>query len=170
MPAVDYRLPQRISEDLSRGAEGSQSFPVEHALQRIVKQIKFCSFGFMAHPGGRPPVYNNPEELQTEVDKYFTRRRKKTMTGLAIALGFDSRQSLYDYQKREEFSYIINKALLRIENQYEENLHGNNVAGSIFVLKNMGWKDRSEVDHTTDGSPISPVINIQVVEPKTEEE
>lgn len=100
----------------------------------------------MAHPGGRPPVYNNPEELTTEVDKYFADTGKKTMTGLALALGFDSRQSLYDYQKKDEYSYIINKALLRIENQYEEKLTGNNVAGSIFVLKNMGWKDKTETE------------------------
>lgn len=98
----------------------------------------------MAHPGGRPAVYESPELMQADVDIYFSQEGKKTMTGLALALGFDSRQSLYDYQKRDEFSYIINKALLRIENQYEENLHGQNVAGSIFVLKNMGWKDRTE--------------------------
>lgn len=94
----------------------------------------------------RPATYDNPEQMQTEVDKYFEAEGKKTMTGLALALGFDSRQSLYDYQKRDEFSYIINKALLRIECQYEENLSGNNVAGSIFVLKNMGWKDKNETD------------------------
>lgn len=100
----------------------------------------------MAHPGGRPAVYESPEQMQADVDIYFSQDGKKTMTGLALALGFDSRQSLYDYQKKEEFSYIINKALLRIENQYEENLQGNNVAGSIFVLKNMGWKDKSETE------------------------
>jgi hypothetical protein len=95
---------------------------------------------------GRPAIFENPSDMQTEVDLYFASEGKKTMTGLALSLGFDSRQSLYDYQKKEEFSYIINKALLRIECQYEENLSGNNVAGSIFVLKNMGWKDRTETE------------------------
>lgn len=100
----------------------------------------------MAHPGGRPAVYDDPAIMQVDVDIYFSADGRKTMTGLALALGFDSRQSLYDYQKREEFSYVINKALLRIECQYEENLSGNNVAGSIFVLKNMGWKDKTETE------------------------
>jgi hypothetical protein len=95
---------------------------------------------------GRPRVYENADELEIAVDAYFEAEGKKTMTGLALALGFDSRQSLYDYQKNETFSYIINKALLRVECQYEENLSGNNVAGSIFVLKNMGWKDKTEQD------------------------
>lgn len=94
----------------------------------------------------RPRIYNTPEELEERVDDYFSIEGKKTLTGLALFLGFDSRQSIYDYQKKGEFSYIINKALLMVECQYEENLHGNNVAGSIFVLKNMGWKDKSEVE------------------------
>ena len=94
----------------------------------------------------RPRIYESAEEMEKVVDEYFESTGKKTMTGLAIALGFDSRQSLYDYQKREEFSYIINKALLKVECQYEENLSGNNVAGSIFVLKNMGWKDKTETE------------------------
>lgn len=109
----------------------------------------------MADLGGRPAVYEDPSLMQADVDIYFSQEGKKTMTGLALALGFDSRQSLYDYQKRPGFSYIINKALLRIENQYEENLHGQNVAGSIFVLKNMGWKDRTETDITTGGEKLS---------------
>jgi len=104
--------------------------------------------------GGRPAVFESATEMQTEVDLYFASEGKKTMTGLALALGFDSRQSLYDYQKKDEFSYIINKALLRIECQYEENLSGNNVAGSIFVLKNMGWKDKTEQDLHVEGSLI----------------
>jgi len=102
------------------------------------------AFVFMA----RPRIYDNEEDLELAVDSYFSAEGKKTMTGLALALGFDSRQSLYDYQKNEKFSYIINKALLRVECQYEENLSGNNVAGSIFVLKNMGWKDRTEVEQS----------------------
>jgi hypothetical protein len=95
---------------------------------------------------GRPAIYDDPAKMQADIDIYFSGEGKKTVTGLAIALGFESRQSMYDYKKNDRFSYIINRALLRIENQYEENLHGQNVAGSIFVLKNMGWKDRTETE------------------------
>lgn len=94
----------------------------------------------------RPRVFDSPEEMESSVDEYFAKDEKKTLTGLALHLGFCSRQSVYDYLKDERFSYIINKALLRVENQYEQNLQGNNVAGSIFVLKNMGWKDKTEVE------------------------
>ena len=112
----------------------------------------------------RPRIYDNEQDFELAVDSYFAAEGKKTMTGLALALGFDSRQSLYDYQKNEKFSYIINKALLRVECQYEENLSGNNVAGSIFVLKNMGWKDKTEQDLNLAGQ-----LGINWVEHKTYE-
>lgn len=72
-----------------------------------------------------------------------------TITGLALYLGFASRQSLYDYEKRGEYSYIIKNARLRVEKGYELRLHGNNPTGSIFALKNMGWYDKQEIDQKT---------------------
>lgn len=97
---------------------------------------------------GRPRIYETPDELEIAVDGYFVQAKtageKITMTGLAIALGFCDRQSLYDYEKNELFSCTIKKALLRVENAYEQSLFGNAVAGPIFALKNMGWKDKTE--------------------------
>ena len=108
---------------------------------------------------GRPRLYNNAEELQREIDAYFEAEVKApTITGLALWLGFESRQSFYDYEKDGEFSYIIKKSRLRIEEGYEKRLHGNSPAGSIFALKNFGWSDRQEIDHTTKGEKISVLI------------
>ena len=38
--------------------------------------------------------------------------------------------------------------MLRIEQSYEEALHGNCPAGSIFALKNRGWRDKQDIEHT----------------------
>lgn len=95
---------------------------------------------------GRPPIYDSAEKMQADIDIYFSTVSKATITGLCLALGFESRQSFYDYEEKEEFSYIVKRARLRIENYYELNLTENNVTGSIFALKNMGWKDKSEMD------------------------
>lgn len=99
---------------------------------------------------GRPPIYDNPEELQAKAEEYFQSKPqgKWTMTGLALFLGFDSRQSLYDYEERERFSYIIKRAKLYIEMSYEEKLSGGSPTGAIFALKNMGWKDKQETEHS----------------------
>lgn len=80
-------------------------------------------------------------------EKVYTREPEPpTITGLALYLGFESRQSLYDYEKKGEFSYTIKNARLRVENGYEKALHGRNATGAIFALKNFGWKDKTEVD------------------------
>jgi hypothetical protein len=108
---------------------------------------------------GRPRLYDNAEALQREVDAYFDNEVKSpTITGLALWLGFESRQSIYDYEKEGDFSYTIKRARLRIEERYEQRLHGNSPAGAIFALKNFGWTDRQEIDHTTKGEKLSALI------------
>lgn len=113
--------------------------------------------------GGRPAKFDNPEDLQKKVDEYFDWAKQenngiKTITGLALFLGFESRQSIYDYEKDGTFSYIIKNARLRVEEGYEERLHTSTPTGAIFALKNMNWKDKVETGFTdNDGKDVSPV-------------
>lgn len=98
----------------------------------------------------RPAVWTDPEAFDIAVEDYFADLKiQHTWTGLAIHLGFESRQSLEDYKSKEGFSYPIKKALLRIENQYENGLFGRNPAGSIFALKNFKWHDKQEIEQKT---------------------
>lgn len=69
---------------------------------------------------------------------------KPTITGATLFLGFCDKTTIYDYRDREEFSHSVKRLLLFVEFGYESALHGNNVTGAIFALKNMGWKDRTE--------------------------
>lgn len=103
----------------------------------------------LGNNGGRPPYYDTAEDLLKQVQLYFeeceTEKIKTTITGLALYLGFASRSSLDDYEaKGEEFSYIIKRSKLAVENGYE--LNGQTI--DIFALKNMGWKDKSEVEQS----------------------
>lgn len=107
---------------------------------------------------GRPAKYDNPADLIEAVLDYFQYSRTNdeplTITGLVLHLGFASRSSLDDYEKRsDDFSYIIKKAKTIVENGYEKRLHSEDASptGAIFALKNMGWKDRSEADVNMNG-------------------
>jgi hypothetical protein len=101
--------------------------------------------------GGQPPRYETPQELWDKAAEYFelvtstTGKCKAGIAGLCFHLGFESRQSLYDQEKRsEEFSYTVKKIKIFIESGWEENLHGFAWAGAAFALKNMNpehWKD-----------------------------
>ena len=103
---------------------------------------------------GKPPKYKTTEELQSAIDAYFEACGENgepyTVTGLALALGFSDRQSLYDQEDRgDEYSCIVKRARLRVEQGYELALFGKSYGGAIFALKNMGWKDKTEVDNKT---------------------
>ena len=124
---------------------------------------------------GKPPIFKNEVQLKRKINQYFNEHmpfEKEneesgekyvvnpspiTITGLALYLGFASRQSLFDYEKHEEYSYIIKRARLAIESCYEENLTSKNPQGSIFALKNMGWFDRQELSGP-DGKDLIPQL------------
>jgi len=109
----------------------------------------------------RPRIYNSEIELQEEILKYFEQTKENnerpTVTGLALFLGFASKQSLYDYEKNDKFSYSIKRALTMIECELEKRLENQSVSGIIFALKNMGWTDKVQTEHS--GKIESTVIN-----------
>ena len=124
----------------------------------------------LGNEGGRTAWFKTPKELQNKIDEYFNNcpDKKKvisdgmefelpvfTICGLALYLGFSTRKSFYDYSHKIEFVNIIKKAQLRIEQCYETNLHFSNPTGSIFALKNMGWKDNMEFSGIPQGVNIN---------------
>ena len=100
----------------------------------------------------RPRNIKTPQAFDRLADKYFDlcerEKRRPTLTGLVLALGLSSRQSLDEYLNYEGFPDSVKRAKLRIEEAYEDRLSGNNPAGAIFALKNFGWSDRQEIEHS----------------------
>jgi hypothetical protein len=107
---------------------------------------------------GRPLKFKSAEELQKKIDDYFkiTPFEELTITGLALHLD-TYRETLCNYEKRDEFLDTIKKAKQRIENAYEKRLIKRGGSGDIFALKNFGWRDKQEHDHTTKGEPITGI-------------
>lgn len=100
---------------------------------------------------GRPLKYKTSKELETGIQSYFDELGQKhpTITGLALHLGFTSRQAIMNYQERPEFVDAIKRAKLTIEAHYEQQLFAKTPAGAIFALKNFGWSDKHEIEQTT---------------------
>ena len=122
-------------------------------------------------PAGRPKKFTDVEVLQEKIDQYFAdcdeRKAKYTVPGLARALGFLSRASVWEYSKRPEFTDTIKGALLKMEQQRAEDLlTENNPVGKIFDLKNnFGWKDQKDIG-VSGGLEIISGISITLVKPK----
>lgn len=123
---------------------------------------------------GRPPKYKTVAEMQEKIDAYFkdcegklltdkygnyvfdkfgkpviTGARPITVTGLALALGFTSRQALLNYQGKEKFVDTITRAKARIEQYAEERLFDRDGAnGAKFSLANnfKGWNEKAKVE------------------------
>ena len=122
---------------------------------------------------GHPPKYATVEEMQTVIDRYFEdckgepiigddgmpildkfgqpfiiHQRPPTVTGLALALGFTSRQALLDYQAKKAFVDTVTRAKARIEAYAEERLFDRDgQRGAEFSLKyNFRWADEKKQD------------------------
>ena len=105
--------------------------------------------------GGRPLIWKDPDTLQGLINDYFDSTDRPTLAGLAVYLDVD-RKTLYNYEERDQFFYIIKKARARVEAIYEGRaIYENNPTGVIFALKNMGWSDSLKTDHTTAGEKIT---------------
>ena len=123
---------------------------------------------------GRPLMYNSVEEMQEKIDQYFVdcegelfrdddgeivydkfgkpiimNAKPPTVTGLALALGFTSRQALLNYQNRDEFFDAITRAKTRIEEYVEGRLFDKDgVTGAKFSLANnfKNWTDKAPTE------------------------
>lgn len=105
---------------------------------------------------GRPLKFPTLDALQNAIDAYFasTPEEELTVTGLALALD-TSRETLMNYEERPEYFDAIKKAKERVHNAYEKDLRKKGRSGDIFALKNFGWTDKQEFDHTSKGERIA---------------
>jgi hypothetical protein len=117
---------------------------------------------------GRPLIIKNPEEREERIAKYFddcegvplldkdgnqcftklgvplykVQPKPPTITGLALAIGLNSRQDLINYQQREPFFDTVTRAKARVEAYTEGRLFDNaGSRGAQFSLRNnfKGW-------------------------------
>lgn len=119
---------------------------------------------------GRPLKFKSVEELENRIKEYFKecdrwrpvqvvfkwevntvmKQIPYTITGLASFL-WTNRQTLINYEEKEEYFDTIKRAKEKVERDMEERamMWENNATMSIFSLKNnFDWKDKSEVDET----------------------
>ena len=84
-----------------------------------------------------------------------------TIAGLALFLGFNSKQEFYEYEENGKFSLVLKRARLRIESAYEKKLHLPSSAGAIFALKNMEREDKKDDEMN---SRIIGNVKIEIIE------
>jgi hypothetical protein len=118
------------------------------------------------NPEGRPPKFNSLPELEQKIEKFFqdcdTSGEPYTITGLALALD-TNRQTLINYENKDEFFDTIKKAKTKVEQYAEKRLYTGQAAGPIFALKNFGWTDKNETALTgADGGAIKTTSEVRI--------
>lgn len=136
-------------------------------MQRLVDEYfnVYCEGVVLTTDTGKP-VFNKYGDV------VVVGAHPPTVTGLARALGFNSRQSLLNYQGKKRFQSIIDAAKMKIEMYAEERLYdkeGSN--GAKFVLQNgFGWKDaKAESETVTPGVVIELVRTQPIPDPPPED-
>ena len=133
---------------------------------------------------GAPRKWKSAKAMQKAIDAYFESckgtplvidgdvatdkygrpiildEKPPTVTGLALALGFASRQALINYQDRPEFNDTVTRAKSRCEEYAESRLYDKDGAnGAKFSLGcNFGWREVSETKISAD--PVKIVIDV----------
>ena len=85
-----------------------------------------------------------------------------TFTGLALFLGFNSRQEFEYYESHGLYAAALQRGRLHVEAGYEKKLHHQSPAGAIFALKSMGWNEKTEAKDDSHGVPNT--LEVVVVE------
>lgn len=97
--------------------------------------------------------FKSVEELEKKIEAYFDDEKNKPYTICDLCVWLDcDRQTLLNYQEKEEFFDTIKKAKTKIEASIEKGalLGVFNPTFSIFNMKNnFGWQDKQEIDTTT---------------------
>jgi hypothetical protein len=115
---------------------------------------------------GAEPLYESPEAMTEEIGNYLiyeekTSKGKYTLSGLALYLGFASRQSMYDYeQKSPAFAYAINRFRLFMQHYHEQRLTwAGSFQGSFVWLKNFGGYTDEVTQHQNQTiTQVSPTV------------
>lgn len=119
---------------------------------------------------GHPPIIKSVEELNEKIEEYFksllpkpiivdgkavetdkghaayTKAGKPSVVGLALFLGYATKQSIYDNIKNGKYSYSLKRAVSMIELATLENGMDEKIPQSlsIFLLKNFGYSDKPQ--------------------------
>lgn len=117
---------------------------------------------------GKKAKYGSPQEMQKKIDEYFSKYENRepltdskgkvlldkdgqvvykggmpTSSGLALHLGFFSRNALFEYSQKPTFRDVITLARLKLQSFWEPLLATKYYQGAKYFCSNMndGWQE-----------------------------
>lgn len=120
---------------------------VEELAEKIIEYFIMCDPHIAERDAIRTVTFKDGTSQQEVYrETYITDQVPYTVTGLALALK-TSRETLLNYEERDEFFDTIKEAKIKCQNFTELALYKGNATGPIFSLKNnYDWKDKTETE------------------------
>ena len=108
------------------------------------------------HPGGRPRTKNTSTRTAELVIK-FADYIEKTKIPILCEFAYQNDITRDDMYDNPEFSALLKKCINKKQASLEKEALADkvNVAMAIFSLKQLGWRDKQDIDHTTKGDKIN---------------
>ena len=124
--------------------------PVFKSAQELARKI----YDYFIYTKGDAEIEGHQEKKDGNKDLKTSKLARKekepaTFAGLAFFLGFASIEDFDRYLQKGRFARIAKRGCLYVESVYEKKLHQQAPAGAIFVLKTMGWQDKTDGKLTT---------------------
>lgn len=118
--------------------------------------------------------FNDRASLIRLIDEYFERSKYDTdkhtepvtLTGLALYLGFTSKEAFDEYEQKKHYNEILINARFRVMAYYESRLHYPSPTGAIYALKSMGWEEKVKTPQSS-GKTKSLTVNVIQSGPQT---
>jgi hypothetical protein len=99
------------------------------------------------------PYFDRKVTLVNLIESYFSKAltnvdskskpfEPPTLIGLALHLGFKSKEDFKRFENGAKLGSTLTQARFRIMAYYESRLHYPSPAGAIFALKSMGWQEK----------------------------
>lgn len=116
--------------------------------ERLYKRVDLNPF---RNPG-RPRQVESPEAFSLRARRYFdvcdALDDSVLLNGLMLVVGLYTRDGLNDYERRPEYTDAVKAAKRYVASAYERKLDRDRCAGPIFALKQFGWSDRIDIEHS----------------------
>ena len=125
--------------------------------------------------GGKPLIYETPEKLQAAVDRYFIYCQGEkaldnegnpiitkygflysrdpippTVEGMCVYIGFNAKQTWYNYAEREEYIDVVTRARLKFEQYNTESLYDRDrfKGAERTLVHHYGWEPANQIQIT----------------------
>ncbi|RFZ85690.1 hypothetical protein DYU05_08865 [Mucilaginibacter terrenus] len=133
-------------------------YTVKQCAERIDEYFRYIQGQY--HIEKPETTTDNKKAQPAEIIVWDRKPEPALLTGLALYMGFTSKEEFEKYEVKGRYKKLLRRARLRVELEYEKRVLQQAPTGAIFVLKTLGWTDKSALKQ----SQATKKLRIEIVD------